>query len=41
MKIKMLTTFLAAIMDVYNLEFALKKEKNQIQQSEENAENQA
>lgn len=38
MKIKMLTTFLAAIMDVYNLEFALKNEKNKIKQAEEQAE---
>ena len=37
LKIKMLTTFLAAIMDVYNLEFALKKEKNKIVQEEQQA----
>ena len=34
MKIKMLTTFLAAIMEVYNLEFALKNEKKKVQEAE-------
>lgn len=38
MKIKMLTTFLAAIMDVYNLEKAMKNEKKKIQQEEIEAE---
>jgi hypothetical protein len=36
LKIKMLTTFLAAILDVYNLEFALKNEKKKIKEEEEN-----
>jgi F0F1-type ATP synthase membrane subunit b/b' len=38
MKIKMLTTFLAAIMDVYNLEMALKNKKKNIVEDENQAE---
>ena len=41
MKIKMLTTFIAAIMDVYNLEFALKGQKDKIVEAEVEAEEKA
>jgi hypothetical protein len=37
LKTKMLTTFLAAIMEVYNLNFALKKEKEKIVKAEAEA----